>query len=129
MKRIVIQILNFVIIGGFTTLVDLCVLIFTTERLNIPYFISNLLSFSISLSINYFLSMRFVFVVNNRQSKKDGLMFAVLSILGLVLNKSILVILTHYFGLFYVYSKIIAIFVVMVWNFVSKKLYFERRSI
>ncbi len=129
MKRIVIQILNFVIIGGFTTLVDLCVLIFTTERLNIPYFISNLLSFSISLSINYFLSMRFVFVVNNRQSKKDGLMFAVLSILGLVLNQSILVILTHYFGLFYVYSKIIAIFVVMVWNFVSKKLYFERRSI
>ena len=73
--------------------------------------------------------MRFVFVVNNRQSKKDGLMFAVLSILGLVLNQSILVILTHYFGLFYVYSKIIAIFVVMVWNFVSKKLYFERRSI
>ena len=129
MKRIVIQILNFVIIGGFTTLVDLCVLIFTTERLNIPYFISNLLSFSISLSINYFLSMRFVFVVNNRKSKKDGLMFAVLSILGLVLNQSILVILTHYFGLFYVYSKIIAIFVVMVWNFVSKKLYFERRSI
>ena len=129
MKRIVIQILNFVIIGGFTTLVDLCVLIFTTERLNIPYFISNLLSFSISLSINYFLSMRFVFVVNNRQSKKDGLMFAVLSILGLLLNQSILVILTHYFGLFYVYSKIIAIFVVMVWNFVSKKLYFERRSI
>ena len=129
MKRTVIQILNFVIIGGFTTLVDLCVLIFTTERLNIPYFISNLLSFSISLSINYFLSMRFVFVVNNRQSKKDGLMFAVLSILGLVLNQSILVILTHYFGLFYVYSKIIAIFVVMVWNFVSKKLYFERRSI
>ena len=129
MKRIVIQILNFVIIGGFTTLVDLCVLIFTTERLNIPYFISNLLYFSISLSINYFLSMRFVFVVNNRQSKKDGLMFAVLSILGLVLNQSILVILTHYFGLFYVYSKIIAIFVVMVWNFVSKKLYFERRSI
>ena len=129
MKRIVIQILNFVIIGGFTTLVDLCVLIFTTERLNIPYFISNLLSFSISLSINYFLSMRFVFVVNNRQSKKDGLMFAVLSILGLVLNQSILVILTHYFGLFYGYSKIIAIFVVMVWNFVSKKLYFERRSI
>ena len=129
MKRIVIQILNFVIIGGFTTLVDLCVLIFTTERLNIPYFISNLLSFSISLSITYFLSMRFVFVVNNRQSKKDGLMFAVLSILGLVLNQSILVILTHYFGLFYVYSKIIAIFVVMVWNFVSKKLYFERRSI
>ena len=129
MKRIVIQILNFVIIGGFTTLVDLCVLIFTTERLNIPYFISNLLSFSISLSINYFLSMRFVFVVNNRQSKKEGLMFAVLSILGLVLNQSILVILTHYFGLFYVYSKIIAIFVVMVWNFVSKKLYFERRSI
>lgn len=129
MKRLLLQILRFLIIGGSTTLIDFLILVFATEICGIPYFISNIFSFTISLIVNYFLSIRYVFdIKNNHKHSKNTIMFFLLSIIGLFLNQGILVVLTNYFGMFYIISKIFAVLVVMTWNFVSKKLYFEYKN-
>lgn len=120
------QIISFSIIGALTTGLDFFLLIVLTEIISIPYYISNILSFSISLILNYFLSMRFVFKIKNSQSViKNAFSFFLLSTTGLVINQLILMISTQCIGIFYIYSKVISTAIVMVWNFVTKKLYFE----
>lgn len=129
MQKLFSQILRFSIIGGSTTLIDFLILIFATETLGIPYFISNIFSFTVSLVVNYFLSIRYVFEIkNNHTRSKNTIIFFVLSMMGLCLNQVILVLLTNCFGVFYVISKIIAVFIVMAWNFISKKMYFEYKK-
>lgn len=126
MKRLFKQIFRFGIVGGISTGVDFAFFVFATEVIGVPYYISNVFSFLVSLVVNYILSMKFVFEVKGSQSKALGMLaFCILSIIGLVINQMILIFLTKLIGIYYVVSKVIAVIVVMVWNFVSKKIYFE----
>ena len=128
MKRLFGQIIRFVFVGGLSTGIDFCLFLFATEVLEIPYYISNIISFTISLIASYILSMRYVFKEKEGVSRtKQIIMFFVLSIIGLGLNQLILVLLTDVLGLYYVLSKVTAIAIVMVWNFLSKKVYYEGR--
>ncbi|MCI8763204.1 MAG: GtrA family protein [Lachnospiraceae bacterium] len=126
MERILKQIIHFSIVGGLTTGLDFILLALLTEIVKIPYYISNIFSFSVSLIINYLLSIHYVFLQKNNHSKiKNIFSFFGLSIIGLIINQIILVLLTQRLGVFYVFSKVISTGIVMMWNFISKKIYFE----
>ena len=133
MERILKQIIHFSIVGGLTTGLDFILLALLTEIVKIPYYISNIFSFSVSLIINYLLSIHYglvryrnYFLQKNNHSKiKNIFSFFGLSIIGLIINQIILVLLTQRLGVFYVFSKVISTGIVMMWNFISKKIYFE----
>ncbi len=126
MERILKQIIHFSIVGGLTTGLDFILLALLTEIVKIPYYISNIFSFSVSLIVNYLLSIHYVFLQKNNHSKiKNIFSFFGLSIIGLIINQIILVLLTQRLGVFYVFSKVISTGIVMMWNFISKKIYFE----
>ena len=130
MKKILTQGFRFIIIGGFTTTIDFVFLLLFTEILSIPYFVSYFFSFTISLIVNYYLSTKFVFKIRNNCSiEQNRLMFSILSFSGLGLNQCILITLTHFCKIYYGYSKIIAVLIVMIWNFASKKIFFERINV
>lgn len=126
MERIFNQMIRFSIVGGLSTGVDFLLLTLLTEFMGIPYYISNIFSFFISLFVNYFLSMRYVFTKRNNYSQiKKFISFFALSVVGLIINQVILVLLTQFGDMYYIYSKVIATVIVMIWNFISKKIFFE----
>lgn len=120
------QIVKFGFTGGISFIVDYSVLVFLTEVLGLNYLVSNCLSFIISVIVNYILSMKFVFKSVNNNKVFDFIVFIILSAVGLGLNSLIMFICTDYIGIYYMISKIGATGVVMIFNFVSRKVVYER---
>ena len=127
-NKIFIQIFKFVIIGGIAFAIDSSLLYIFTEYFNIYYLFSSILSFSISVIFNYIASVKWVFDVDQEKSKTNNIiLFIVMSILGLLINQVIMWFAVEKLALYYMISKIIATFVVMVWNFVTRKIFLEKK--
>ncbi len=140
MKKLIKQILKFGIVGVVCFFIDfgiytLCVL------LRFPYLISGFIGFVVSVVVNYLLSMKFVFERRDDISRKrEFVVFVILSVLGLILNEIILficvdIIYSNWDWLHSIFddklseiiAKIIATGIVMVFNFVSRKIFLEKK--
>lgn len=131
MKNLNKKFLTYLSIGIFSTLLD--ILIFTT--LVIIYSVKspqdigalNILSFSIVVSISFFLNGYFTFKDKNL-TKNKLIMFYGSSFMGMILNTSIVVFLMTIIGFGTVISKIIAACVILFFNYtMSKKFIFENK--
>lgn len=129
MRKLIEQIMKFGVVGFLCFFIDYGLMILFTEAFHINYLVSAALSFSISTIVNYSLSMRYVF-----KSKKDAnkvnefILFVVLSVIGLGVNEAAMWIAVDGLGIHYMISKIGATAVVMVFNFVTRKIFLEDKS-
>ena len=90
------------------------------------YFLSSGISFSVSVLVNYILSMRFVFQGKQDMSKwQEIAIFTVLSVIGLVFNQIIMYLLVEFFAIFYAIAKIFTTMTVTIFNFISRKIFLE----
>lgn len=124
-KKIIKQILKFGVVGGLAFVIDYALLYLLTEFLNIHYLVSSIISFSVSVIFNYILSIKWVFDVNKNQDVKEFIIFIVLSIIGLGINSLIMYIMVDLMNVYYMASKIVATAVVMVYNFITRKIFIE----
>ncbi len=93
-----------------------------TSVFGVPYLISGGVAFTLGLIVIYILSVRWVFEVRHvRSIWAEFTVFVVIGIIGLGLNEGVLWVLTGYFGLFYLVSKIASVLVVFTWNFFARK--------
>ena len=121
------QIFKFLIVGGLAFIVDYVILIFSKEILKLPILVSSGLAFSLSVVFNYILSVKWVFDVNEKNSKKKNfVIFIVLSIIGLFITEIIMEVGCNYFKVYYLIVKIIATAIVMIFNFITRKIFLER---
>ena len=121
------QIFKFLIVGGLAFIVDYVILIFSKEILKLPILVSSGLAFSLSVVFNYILSVKWVFDVNEKNSKKKNfVIFIVLSIIGLIITEIIMEVGCNYFKVYYLIVKIIATAIVMIFNFITRKIFLER---
>ena len=128
MKKLIMQIIKFGMVGGLCFLIDYGVMIFLTEIFNINYLISSGISFTVSVIVIYILSMQFVFETEKDDSAmKKFIIFVVLSVIGLIINQILMWILVDKIGIFYMISKIGATVIVMVYNFITRKLILEKK--
>ena len=112
MQKLFKQILRFGIVGGTAFIIDYALLYICTEYLGIYYFISSIISFSVSTIFNYIASIYWVFDVNKEKSQsRNFVLFVGLSIVGLGINQLIM-----WFG---------ATAIVMVFNFITRKMFLE----
>lgn len=123
---IFIQIIKFSIVGVIATIIDYILLYLLTEFLDINYLISSTISFSVSLIVNYLLSIKWVFNVRIKQTFKEVFTFVFLSIIGLIINEVILYLGVHLLNIYYMVCKIGATIVVMIYNFISRKIFIEK---
>lgn len=129
MNRLIKQITGFGIVGVVCFLMDYILMIVMTEQLTIPYLISSAVSFSASTVVNYLLSMRYIFRSKKGiDKKKEFLLFVIMSIVGLGLTVLLMRVLVENFGIHYMLSKIAVTGIVMVYNFVSRKLLLDERN-
>lgn len=123
------QLIKFGIVGVISTLLDYGLMILFTEIFGIYYLLSSTLSYAISLVFNYFASMKYVFHGREGVSKaKEFLIFTVLCLLGMGLNQLVLWLIVELLAIDYRISKILATGVVMVWNFVTRKIFLEEKN-
>lgn len=126
LENLFIQIFKFCIVGVIATIIDFAFLYILKEFLHLNVVLSNTLSFCISVIYNYWASVKWVFDVNeNKNPKKNFVIFIIFSVIGLLLNDLIMWITTDKFEIYYMIAKIIATFIVMIFNFITRKLFLE----
>lgn len=126
MKKLIKQILKFGIVGGTAFIIDYALLYICTEYLGIYYFISSIISFSVSTIFNYIASIYWVFDVNKEKSQsRNFVLFVGLSIVGLGINQLIMWFGVEQLHVYYMIVKIGATAIVMVFNFITRKLFLE----
>ena len=125
-RKLLIQIFKFTIVGGIATVIDFVFLYIFREFCHFPVLVSNTLSFCISVIYNYIASVKWVFDVKKKKdAKKQFIIFIIFSVLGLLLNNLIMWITVEFLSIYYLLAKIIATAIVMVFNFVTRKLFLE----
>lgn len=123
------QIIKFGIVGTIAFFVDFLIFVFLTDVVGIHYLISSTLSFTVSVTVNYLCSMAFVFQRKEGMSRKrEFIIFVALSLMGLGVNQIAMWIFVEKFFIFTKISKVLATFFVMVWNFVTRKIFLEKRG-
>ena len=151
MKNLLAQIAKFGVVGVICFVIDFGIytvlnLVFRSAGIDqvfpFYYLVSQLCSFIVSVTVNYILSFKYVFRRREDMSKqKEFVIFVILSAVGLVINEIVL-----YIGMDIVYSgwawlhsllsqtlaetffKLFATAVVMVYNFITRKMFLEDHS-
>ncbi len=151
MKKLVEQIMKFGVVGVVCFLIDYLIGLITLHLLmaiagesffETASMIGSALGFTISVIVNYILSFKFVFArKENMNRKAEFVIFIVLSVIGLGLNQLIIWVcigpvysnvawlraLLNY-SLAYTGAKVIATAIVMVYNFITRKLFLEQKD-
>lgn len=120
-----LQFFRYGFVGGFSFLVDFFLLYFFSDFCGIYYLISAVLSFIISLIVNYILSIYWVFNKNKLNNKVlEFNLFALIGIVGLVFTEILLYLFTDVLGMYYLVSKIFSTIIVLFWNFFARRVMF-----
>lgn len=127
MKKLIGQIIRFGLVGFLCFFIDYGLLLALTELAGFHYLVSGALSFAVSVVVNYLLSMKFVYEARQRKSRvKEFITFVLLSLVGLLINQLVMWISVEFLGIWYQLAKIGATAVVMVYNFISRKIIIEK---
>lgn len=126
MENLFIQIFKFCIVGGTASIIDFGLLYIFRDICKLDILIANTLSFCISVIYNYIASTKWVFDINKeKDAKRQFIIFIVFSIIGLLINNLIMWIASDKLHIYYLLSKVIATLIVMVFNFITRKLFLE----
>ncbi len=141
MRDFAVQFLHFGIVGIIATIVDIGLYTLCANVLGIPYLIAGVAGFLVSMVVNYYLSMKFVFKHRDDISRRREFgVFAILSLIGLILNEMILLVCID--GIYpnsaflqvhltdkhiNVVAKLFATGVVTLYNFFSRKKFLEKK--
>lgn len=128
MNKLTKQIFKFLIVGVIAFLIDYSLLYILTEYCSVYYLISSIISFTISLIFNYIASIKFVFETDKKESKKYFIIFIIGSIIGLGINQLVMYVMVELMHIYYMLTKIVATGIVMVWNFVTRKIFIEKKK-
>jgi putative flippase GtrA len=117
-KAILLKILKFGVVGMSGMLIDFSTTYLCKEKLKIHKYVSNAIGFTLAASWNYVFNRIWTFESHNPHVGFEFMRFFIVSLIGLGINTLILWLLVSKFKQHFYLSKLFAIAVVMVWNFV-----------
>lgn len=115
------QVILFILIGGLCYLIGLGQLILFVEWLKIEVNLANAIASVITIFICYLLNVKYVFKGGKYSKGKEILAFYVFSFAGLLLNVTLMYLMTKYLFIWYVVAKTLVTLVVAVFNFLTRK--------
>lgn len=120
------QIFKFGIVGGIAFIIDYGIMVISKELLGFSILLSAGLGFTISVIFNYIASVKWVFNVNkDKNEKKNFILFMIFSVIGLIITELIMFVGTNIINISYLIVKIAATAIVMVFNFITRKIFLE----
>lgn len=141
MKKLFAQIIKFGAVGFLCFFIDYAIMVGLTELVGIPSLLSSGCSYTISTIVNYILSVTIVFDADKGANKAvQFIVFVILSLIGLGINQLCMwggtawleslmeqsQALASYSQYAYMVVKIFATAVVMVYNFITRKIFIEK---
>ena len=125
--NIFVQLFRYVFVGGLAFVADWGMLVFLHEVLDINVYIAIAFAFLFGLVVNFVLSKIFVFQEDSEKTGKFGefIVYGVIGVFGLLFTEMIMWLLLK-IGIIYMIAKIIAAAIVLIWNFVARKVLLYR---
>lgn len=150
MKKLVDQMIKFGLVGAICFVIDyliglivmnIVLVVLSADYFEVASVVGSVVGFSVSVIVNYILSFKFVFARKENLNKKvEFIVFLILSIIGLLLNSFLIWIVVGPiysaniflqenigYNLIYTGAKVFATAVVMVYNFVTRKMFLEQK--
>lgn len=125
-KELFIQIIKFLIVGGIATLIDWAIYYVLYNYLSLEPLIANIISYSLSTIYNYLASVKYVFKVNKEKKKYHNfIIFIVFSLIGLLLSEGLIYLFINKLNINKMIAKIISTILVMIFNFITRKIFLE----
>lgn len=117
-----LQLFRYGFVGGAAFVIDYGTLFVLTHYAGVPYLWSAAVAFILGLVTNYLISISWVFQHNGKMRVwQEFLFFAVIGIIGLLLNELIMYVGTDLCHLHYMVSKLVSTAIVFFWNFFARK--------
>ncbi len=127
--KLIAQIVKFGIVGFIAFCIDYGIFLVLTYLFGVNYLAAAAISFLVSTIFNYTASMRYVFQGKETQTAMQQFtIFFVLSVIGLVLNQIFLWACVDICAIAEWAGKLIATALVMVYNFITRKIFLEQRD-
>lgn len=127
-ENLLLQFFRYGFVGAAATIADWGALFILTEYIGIYYLISGVSAFLLGLSVNFFLSKKFVFSneKNEHSPSTEFAVYGIIGVIGLLMTMGIMFVLTEKLCFNYMMSKIISTVIVFVWNFAARKIVLYR---
>lgn len=122
-RRGVRQFVKFGIVGASSTVIDWGIYLFLTRIFGMFYLMAKILSFSVAVFNSYVWNRRWTFRSNDPAKLKQFIKFLTISIVGLVLNSSIMFLAVDKFKLHDIVGLALATAIILIWNFLANKYY------
>ena len=113
----IFKLFKFIIVGFSGLIIDFGLTFICKEKLNLNKYLSNSIGFLVAASSNYFLNRIWTFGSNNPEIIVEFSSFFIVSIIGLLINSSILWLIHNKIGFNFYLAKFGAILVTTLWNF------------
>lgn len=116
-SRALKRFLKYTLVGGSTFLFDLLLIWLMTEFLGVPYWLSTALGFLAAVSVNYFISRKYVFRGTARKVHHGYLYFMSLAGGGALLVTAAVTALVSGLGLHYLVARVLVACVMGTLNY------------
>jgi putative flippase GtrA len=116
-----IRLVKYFCVGGVAATLDICLFTFFASYLNFPWVYVSIASFVLATTLNYFLSVKYVFQSGLRYEKNQEIAYVFLvSGLALLVNQIVLYVAIVSFGASLLFSKILATGAVFIFNYLGR---------
>ena len=117
-KIILLKFVKFGIVGVSGMIVDFSLTYLCKEIFRIQKYIANAIGFTVAATANFFLNRIWTFESNDPEMTIQYLKFFFISFIGLGINTLFLYIFVNKYKKNFYLSKLFAIAIVMLWNFI-----------
>jgi len=119
---LLLKLIKFCVVGFSGVFVDFSTTWLLKEKVGINKYVANSTGFLVAATSNYFFNRVWTFHSQNPEIATEYFSFFGISLIGLGINNLILYLLTEKWKLNFYLSKLFAIGVVTIWNFVMNYL-------
>ncbi len=117
LQTMIIQLFKFIAVGFSGLIIDFGITFLCKEKILLNKYISNSIGFAIAASSNYFFNRIWTFNSGNPNITIEFSSFLLVSIIGLLINNSILWLIHNKMGINFYLAKFGAILITTLWNF------------
>lgn len=127
-QKLLIKIFKFVIVGGIATLISGVVFFICDHFFKMSVLLSNTIAFIISVIYNFWASVKWVFEVDKDKNRvRIFTEFIIFALLGYFLTQFLLWLMADFLKWNHMLAWLIATIIVMVFNFVTRQLFLEKK--
>lgn len=117
-QSLVLKFIKFCVVGFSGMVIDFGTTWLLKEKIGANKYIANSTGFILAATSNYIWNRFWTFQSENEHITSEYLTFIIISVAGLVLNNLLIYFLTDKMKFNFYFSKLIAIGVVTLWNFI-----------